>query len=961
MRTFVSFLLTLASPLLLARTTQAQTPAQGGKGAITGRVTDRSGGVLQGAQISVEPAGLTAVSDVQGQFFINDLDAGSYTLAVTYVGFAKFTQTVNVAPGQTASVEAKLGLQSENQEVLVTAERPSAEAEAINIQRTADNIVQVLPAEVIRSLPNANMADALGRLPSVTLERDEGEGKYVQVRGTEPRLTNTTINGINVPSPEPGVRQIKFDAIPADIVESVEINKTLQANMEGDGIGGSVNMVTKTATERPTISLSSMVGYTPIVNGRTLTEEAGTIGRRLGADKKFGVLIGGSYDWNGRGIDDIEPVPDIATLANGSTVSWKDGMDIREYRYFRTRWGLAGTGDYTLGQGSNIYLRGLYSNFHNYGDRWAYTLTDNTPGIQPLAPGNVGCATDSTGTTVPPCTAAPTFNAQLRNPDIGVGSLMLGGRHVQATTWFSWDLSASRSFYGNAPYSTAVFSSTLSTSACQYDPAATKNQYLPQWSAACFTEGYNPSNLALNNINRSLGHSAQLNLQAAGAGAKRYHLGSRLATIEIGGNFRNVHKFADTYRLTLTPNPNITIPLSTFPNRLINNNYYNGGEYKLGYNANYEDAIAFANANPSEFTSNSTFGQDPSFYNLVEKVSAGYVMNTIDLSSRFRLIAGVRFEGTSDRVDNFSVGPSSLTPNSFSGSYVTVLPSASVRYAIGPNSYLRLVYARGLSRPQEQDIAQALDWTLAANGGNRGAITFGNANLKAETGDDIDVLFDHYLNPFGIISLGYFYKYLHDPIIAHTFFLDNYQPPGGPLGNWLATQPVNAGSAWISGLEAAYLQHFSSLPGVWGGLGLSANYGYTASGTSGIPGRSDHPRLLRMSPNAFNVSPTYDRGRVSLRVGLSYNQANIYSYQFADGTPGGVTGPLSDIYFYTHFQVDAQGSIRLAHGLSLVMYGLNLNNQVFGFYQGSPLYMIQREYYQPTFAAGVRWSPVREK
>ena len=953
MRTFVSFLCGFLLSFLLASPVPAQTdrtPAQGRKGTISGRVTDSSGGVLQGALISVEPIGITAASDVQGQFTINALDPGSYTITVTYVGFAKFTQTLNVAAGQAASVEAKLSLESENQEVLVSAERLSAEAEAVNIERTADNIVQVLPVEVIRSLPNANMADALGRLPSVTLERDEGEGKYVQVRGTEPRLTNTTINGISVPSPEPGVRQIKFDAIPADLVESVQISKTLQANMEGDGIGGSVNLVTKTATERPTISLSGMAGYTPIVNGRSLTEEAGTIGQRFGVDKKFGVLIGGSYDWNGRGIDDIEPVPDIATLSNGSTVSWNDAMDIREYRYFRSRWGLAGSADYTLGQGSNIYLRGLYSDFHNYGDRWAYTFTDNTPGIQLLAPGNAGG-----GTT------APTFNAQLRNPNIGVGGLMLGGRHVQATTWFSWDLSASRSFYGNAPYSTAVFNSTLTTSACQYDPAATKNQYLPQWSAACFTEGYNPSNVALNNINRSLGHSAQLNLQAAGAGAKRYHLGSHLATIEIGGNFRNVHKFADTYRLTLTPNPNITIPLSSFPNRLINNNYYNGGEYKLGYNANYEDAMAFANANPSEFTSNSTFGQDPSFYNLVEKVSAGYVMNTVDLSSRVRLIAGVRFEGTSDRVVNFSVGPSSFTPNRFSGSYVTVLPSASVRYAVGSNSYLRFVYARGLSRPQEQDIAQALDWTLAANGGNRGAITFGNANLKAETGDDIDVLFDHYLNPFGIISLGYFYKYLHDPIIAPTFILDNYQPPGGPLGNWLATQPVNAGSAWISGLEAAYLQHYSALPGVLRGLGLSANYGYTASGTSGIPGRSDHPRLLRMSPNAFNVSPTYDRGRVSLRVGLSYNQANIYSYQFTDTTSGGVTGPLSDIYFYTHFQVDAQGSIRLAHGLSFVMYGLNLNNEVFGFYQGSPQFMIQREYYQPTVAAGVRWSPPREK
>jgi len=115
---------------------------------------------------------------------------------------------------------------------LVTAERASGEAEAVNRELTADNIVQVLPAEVIRSLPNANMADALGRLPSVTIERDEGEGKYVQIRGTEPRLANLTIDGVNTPSPESGVRQIKLDAIPADIVESVEINKTLQANMD---------------------------------------------------------------------------------------------------------------------------------------------------------------------------------------------------------------------------------------------------------------------------------------------------------------------------------------------------------------------------------------------------------------------------------------------------------------------------------------------------------------------------------------------------------------------------------------------------------------------------------------------------------------------------------------------------------------------------------------------------------
>ena len=935
-------------------------------GTIAGSVTDPSGAVLKGAQVAIPAHDVNVVSDEQGLFVIKGLAPGNYTLSISYVGFAEFEKEVTVTAGQATNVAAVLQIHSASQDVLVTAPRAGGEAEAINLERTADNIVQVLPSEVIRSLPNANMADALGRLPSVTLERDEGEGKYVQVRGTEPRLTNTTIDGVNVPSPEPGVRQVKFDAIPADIVESVQVSKTLQANMQGDGIGGSVNLVTKTATNQPTISLSGTGGYTPIINGRSLTETTGTIGQRFGADKKFGLLFGGSYDWNGRGIDDIEPVPDIATLPNGSLVSWKDGMDVREYRYFRSRYGLTGGADYSLGEGSNIYFKGLYSDFHNYGDRWAYTLYDNTPGITVLNSGNRGCDINTPANV--PCGA---FNAQLRNPDISVGSLLLGGRHVLETSWFSWDASASRGFYGNSPYSTAVFNSTLQTSNCQYDPANTANIYLPRWTAACYQEEYNPSNLVLNNLNRDLGQSAQLNLQVAGSGAKRYHLGGKLSTFEIGGYFLNDHKYNDGYVLTYSPNS--TIPLSTFPNRLVNTSYYNGGQYNLGYNVNEEDVLAHIRANPSAFTSTSTQAADPQQFGLVEKVTAGYVMNTIDLSSRWRFIAGLRVERTSDEIHNFSVGGSSFVPNQSSGNYITVLPSTALKYSVGANSYLRFVYARGLSRPDPTDIAEAEQYTVAANGGNRGQLTFGNPNLKAETGDDIDILFDHYLNPFGVISLGYFYKFLHDPIITHSFFLDNYQPPGdtqGP-GNWLATQPINAGSAWLSGFEAAYLQHFSFLPGAWAGLGLSANYGYTDSRLSTIQGRSDHPRLPRTSPNAFNISPTYDRGRLSLRVGMSYNQASIYGYQFTDctgavaagctPTAGGVNGPLSDIYFYTHFQVDAQGSIRLPHGLTFVMYGLNLNNEVFGFYQGSPQYMIQREYYQPTVAAGVRWSPVREK
>ena len=915
------------------------------RGGIGGSVTDQMGAVLKGAEISVQSPALTVSTNEEGRFFINDLTPGTYNLKISYVGLAPFTTSVTVNAGQTANVDAQLQVANQGEKVVVSSGRASAEAEALNEERAADNLLQVMPIQVITSLPNANLADALGRMPSVTLERDEGEGKYVQIRSTEPRLTNTTVDGVQLPSEEPGVRQIKFDAIPSSLVESVQINKTLLANMDGDGIGGSVNLVTKEATDTPILEITALGGYTPIIHGRGNTTETATAGRRFGAGRKFGLIGSGSYDWEGRGIDDLEPVPD---LNNGST--WFDGVSLRQYQYFRTRYGFAGSADYRIHDGSNVYARFFYSNFRNAGDRFAYQLQDNTPGLSLLAPQNQG--------------GTPSYDAEERNPLIQLGSLILGGNHAFSRTWYTWEAHIGRSSYGDSPYSDAIFNSTLPASNCRFNPSATTDKYLPQFNHACFTEIQDPANFTLKDITRDLGKAVQLNLGLGGSGALQYHIGNRSAVLEYGGRFRNEHKYADTYVLTLQPNGKVG--LSQFPNRLINHNYYNGGAYPLGYNASLEDVLAYANANPGSFNSSSTQGQDPSQFSIVEQVSAGYVMNTIDFSNGIRFIAGLRAENTFDGIHNLAFSDSgAVTPNAFDGSYYTLLPSASLRMNAGPDSDVRVIYARGLSRPDPQDLGQPLNYTVNGNGANRYSVTFGNANLKAETGDDIDVLYNHYLKPFGIISAGYFYKSLQNPIVVKTYQLINYLPPGAPevdRGNYLATQPVNGGSAWLSGFEASYLQHYSGLPGLLGGLGMSANYSYIGSSTSGIPGRSDHPRLLRNSPNMFNISPTYDRGRYSLRMGISYNQASIYSYQYQDGTPGGVHGPLSDITFYSHIQVDAQGTIGMRHNLSLIVSGLNLNNEVFGFYQGSSQYMIQREYYQPTYSAGVRWTPTgREK
>jgi TonB-dependent receptor len=885
--------------------------AQGGRGAVTGRVVDSSGAILPGARIVLQPTGASTVSNSQGEFTLSNLPAGDYTLAIEYVGFAALSKPVSVADGQVARADVSLTVASGKEEVEVFADRGHGEAEAINRERTADNIVQVLPSEVITSLPNANVADAIGRLPSVTLERDEGEGKYVQIRGTEPRLSNVTIDGINVPSPEGGVRQVKLDTIPADLVESVEINKTLQANMDGDGIGGSVDLKTKMASESPTVIVESLGGYTPIVNGRYIGQSDVTLGQRFGSERKLGVLFGGSYDYNGRGIDDIEPVPTPDSL----TPTY-DSMDIREYRYDRSRWGFAGTLDYKLGQFSSIYLRGLYSEFKDYGDRWVYGL--NNGGL-------------------------PSYGNSERRPDYGIGSVTVGAHHVFRSSWFTWDLSAARARQtASAGNPGAKFDFVPGSSNCTFDAAATTNKYMPQWSPVCFTEAYNPTNFSLSSVTADKGETAQLNLQGAASFSKNYHLGSHTSTFEIGGKVRNAHKFDNGFENEWDPNG--TLLLNQFLGGFHNNNYYDG-HYPFGPAASWDKITGFVAGNPSafSFTPGCPYCSDEAF-DLVERISAGYLMNTVDLG-RFRLITGVRFEGTQVGTLSYSdVNNTFSVPGN--GTYVDVLPSVAIRYRITNDSGIRLVYGRGLSRPDPQDLTSAVSF----DGVN--TYTIGNPALKPEHANNYDLLYEQYLNPLGMIQAGFFYKDLSAPIIGTIF-----KATSGPYASNFVSQPSNAGSAYVMGFEAAYIQHLSFLPGGLRGLGISANYSYTTSEARGLTGTPNHRALLRQAPNTWNISPTYDRPRLSLRAGLSYNGASIFEYYDPSGDSGnlGPRGPAGDTYLYPHFQLDAQGSYRLWRGLSVLAYGLNMNNEVFGFYNGQPQYVLQREFYKPTYAIGFRY------
>jgi TonB-dependent receptor len=260
-----------------------------------------------------------------------------------------------------------------------------------------------------------------------------------------------------------------------------------------------------------------------------------------------------------------------------------------------------------------------------------------------------------------------------------------------------------------------------------------------------------------------------------------------------------------------------------------------------------------------------------------------------------------------------------------------------------------------LARPDPHDISAAVSQPTL----NQTPITIsiGNPNLKAEQANDYDVLYERTFSHTGLLQVGYFYKDLTKPI-AYEQFYSTASFPHVPAGtSVLVTQPINAGSAYVQGFEIGFEQRMAYLPSVMGGLGISANYSHTTSVARDLPGRSDQPALLRDAPNTWNISPTYDTKRFSMRIGMTYDDAMIYQYQWQDGADSvGVKGPAGDNYLYAHYQFDTQASYNLHGGLQVYAYGLNLNNEVFGFFNGSPQYVVQREYYHPTYAGGIRWN-----
>jgi TonB-dependent receptor len=863
---------------------------------VSGVVTDAQvGSGLPGAPVRIEGTSLQAVTDSKGRFRITGVPDGEHTLAVTYPGFEPASQTIRVTNGDTPEVEMNLRLRGYEETVTVEAPILQGQAKALNQQQNAPRIINVVSADQIGNFPDPNAAEALQRVPAVSIERDQGEGRYVLVRGTEARLNSMMINGERMPSPEGDIRSVALDVIPADLLESIEVTKTLTPDMDGDAIGGAVNLVTTQAPDRPRAYLSAAGGYNSISEGG-IGRATGSWARRF-AEGKAGAVLSGSYLKTNRGSHNFEVAYDDGNL---------DELQNRHYTVDRERWGANAALDYRLEDGGQLVLRGLYNDFSDHEYRRRLRERVGSSRIERELKDRLEIQT--------------------------IASVSGAGKHFLSGGW-ALDYTASFSYAEeNEP---KAFYTTFRQSKVVFDPNVSPTSI-------------DPDNIQANPLNEDLSKSI-LNSQSsddnftsdrdwvAALNLTRSFLGdSGSALFKLGAKYRDKNKKRDDSTIEYSPTGTFYLNDFTDPGfdpatTIID------GRYVMGPFVSPSEGRALISVFPGQRDPEA----DAANYDATEQVAAGYAMAQLGLGDRVLLVPGVRVEWTNVDYTGYEVQFDdggdyvATTPRSGTNSYATWLPGVNLRYRPDAASNLRLAATRSLARPNYHDLAPyqlVLDEDLQ--------IERGNPALRATTSWNFDLLYERFLSSVGVVSAGVFHKRLNE----YIYFFTGLEDIGGDL--YRIREPRNGEAATLTGFEVALQNRLSFLPSPLDGLGFCGNYTFTDSEAQ-FPGRTGKKASLPGQPrHVGNVALSYEKGGFSGRIAL--NLHGKYISEVGDTAAG-------DIYYDDHAQLDFAASQRITSGLRLFVELNNLTNEPLRYYEGVPDRPIQEEYYRWWGTFGVKW------
>lgn len=308
---------------------------------IYGRVTNAAGAPLPGAEVLVRGTSQRAVTNTQGEFTLPTA-SGSMVLEVNYLGLPSTSQTVVTTPGEDANVAIVLGAQSATDvaDVIVTGVITDGVARSLNQQKNADGTVNVLSADAIGRYPDPNVAESLQRVQGIAIQRDQGEGRYINVRGAPAAFTAVSVDGVQVPAVDPGTRAVDLDTLPSDIVANIEVSKTLLPSQEADSIAGAVNIKTRSPFDRRRLAISGYAGGSYNDYGGE-DVRAGATASNVFANETFGALLSVSYSETNRRPDNVENAW-VREEQNGADVFVLEETLFKDYETKRTRQAVTG-------------------------------------------------------------------------------------------------------------------------------------------------------------------------------------------------------------------------------------------------------------------------------------------------------------------------------------------------------------------------------------------------------------------------------------------------------------------------------------------------------------------------------------------------------------------------------------------------------------------------------------------
>lgn len=906
-------------------------------GTIQGKVIDDLGLVMPGAGIMINttpPQG--TISDNGGKYQMSGIPVGSYTLEVTYIGYKTLTFQVIVEAGKIT--EQNISLIEESimgDEVLILGDRLRGQAKALSQQKNNANITNIVAADQIGKFPDANIGDAVKRIPGITMQNDQGEARNIIIRGMAPQLNSVMINGERVPSAEGDNRNVQMDLIPADMVQAIEVNKAVLPNMDADAIGGAVNLVTRKAADGLRLSGTlgsglNLLSNKPIWNGSLV------VGDRF-FNKKLGVVLSASYNNHNFGSDNFEGV--WAETDNPDYPVVLSGFDLRKYDVQRVRRSASLSLDYSLGKGHTIFFNSMY----NWRDDWENRYRFRVDRMErPIEPGDFTKLSDGvlelTGRVAIQTKGGidNDRNKGTRLEDQRVGNYTLGGEHLFGKLKMNWTgtYATASEDRPNERYITHRSNKTVIVN--------TKD---PSKYVVNLKNIDDELTLGLNEIYESNNNTNETDIN--GRLDFDYPFANNKGKIYFGGRYRGKDKERvnsyDIYEpiedLAAGGNNLGSLPFSKQDERV----FLNGEQYVPGrfVTKEYLGGLNLADGNIFE-KEDALEEYITTNYNANENITAGYIMADYKITNKFMAIVGARVENTNITYSGFEFdednGEAVKTPE-VDKNYTNVLPGAHLKYNFSDNSILRFAWTNTLARPNYFDLVP-----YATYSPDNMTLERGNPELEATTSMNLDLMFEKYFSSIGVLSAGGFYKDISNFIYSRTDL--NYDDP--QFGRLISyTRPENGGNADVYGFEVSLQRQLDFLPGALKGFGVYLNYTFTESSTTGIQGRENEDlRLTGTAKNMVNASLSYENKKLVVRASLNF------ASDYIDEVGGSA---FNDIYYDKQTFVDVNASYAFTPKWRVYVEANNLTNQPLRYYQGISERTYQEEFYNARINLGVKF------